>query len=334
MADKRKSIVLRFGIVYFFILFLFALVVYRIVVLQFVEKDKWLEVAEKNKKTDIRVKPNRGNIFASDGRLMASTIPTYYIYMDTRVPALHKDDGKLFKENVDSLALSLSKYFGDRSKDQYKLMLKKAYREGKGSVTIRGIIEKEEDGTTTKLIITEIPYQVIKSELVSKIAQLIKDKTIEGINKIRDESNKKGIRVVLELKRDACSDTIINLLFKHTQLQINIHIALLAISNNKPKLFTLKSALQEFINHRKIVLTKRTLYDKAKAEYQEHILAGIAKIINDTERVNKLLNEARSREEASDILKKEYLFSNEQARAVLDLRLYQLNAMERSKITS
>ena len=132
MADKRKSIVLRFGIVYFFILFLFALVVYRIVVLQFVEKDKWLEVAEKNKKTDIRVKPNRGNIFASDGRLMASTIPTYYIYMDTRVPALHKDDGKLFKENVDSLALSLSKYFGDRSQDQYKLMLKKAYREGRG----------------------------------------------------------------------------------------------------------------------------------------------------------------------------------------------------------
>ena len=136
MADKRKSIVLRFGIVYFFILFLFALVVYRIVVLQFVEKDKWLEVAEKNKKTDIRVKPNRGNIFASDGRLMASTIPTYYIYMDTRVPALHKDDGKLFKENIDSLALSLSKYFGDRSKDQYKLMLKKAYREGRGEVPL------------------------------------------------------------------------------------------------------------------------------------------------------------------------------------------------------
>lgn len=136
MADKRKSIVLRFGIVYFFILFLFALVVYRIVVLQFVEKDKWLEVAEKNKKTDIRVKPNRGNIFASDGRLMASTIPTYYIYMDTRVPALHKDDGKLFKENVDSLALSLSKYFGDRSKDQYKLMLKKAYREGRGEAPL------------------------------------------------------------------------------------------------------------------------------------------------------------------------------------------------------
>jgi DNA gyrase subunit A len=212
--------------------------------------------------------------------------------------------------------------------------IKKAYHQGKGSVTIRGIIEKEQEGSTTRLVITEIPYQVIKSELVSKIAQLVKDKIIEGINKVRDESNKKGIRVVLELKRDACSDTIINLLFKHTQLQINIHIALLAISNNKPKLFTLKSALQEFINHRKIILTKRTLYDKAKAEYQEHILAGIAKIINDTERVNKLLSGAHSKEEASEILKKEYLLSNEQARAVLDLRLYQLTAMERSKITN
>lgn len=136
MADKRKSIVLRFGIVYFIILFLFSLVVYRIVVLQFVEKDKWLEVASKNKKTDIRVKPNRGNIFACDGRLMASTIPTYNIYMDTRVPALHEKDGKLFDENIDSLALCLSAYFGDQTKDQYKLQLRKAYREGRSEAPL------------------------------------------------------------------------------------------------------------------------------------------------------------------------------------------------------
>jgi len=136
MADKRKSIVLRFGIVYFIILFLFSLVVYRIVVLQFVEKDKWLEVAAKNKKTDIKVKPNRGNIFACDGRLMASTLPTYNIYMDTRVPALHEDGGKLFDENIDSLALCLSAYFGDQTKDQYKLQLRKAYREGRSEALV------------------------------------------------------------------------------------------------------------------------------------------------------------------------------------------------------
>lgn len=136
MADKRKSIVLRFGIVYFIILFLFSLVIYRIVVLQFIEKDKWMEVAAKNKKTDIRVKPNRGNIFACDGRLMASTIPTYYIYMDTRVPALHENDGRLFKESIDSLSICLSTYFGDRSKEQYKLMLQKAFREGRSEAPI------------------------------------------------------------------------------------------------------------------------------------------------------------------------------------------------------
>lgn len=136
MADKRKSIVLRFGIVYFIILFLFSLVVYRIVVLQFVEKDKWLEVAAKNKKTDIKVKPNRGNIFACDGRLMASTLPTYNIYMDTRVPALHEDGGKLFDENIDSLALCLSAYFGDQTKDQYKLQLRKAFREGRSEALV------------------------------------------------------------------------------------------------------------------------------------------------------------------------------------------------------
>ena len=102
MADKRSNIVLKFGIVYFIILFAFGLIVYRIFILQFVERDEWLAVAAKNKKTDITVKPNRGNIFASDGRLMASSIPTYYVYMDTRVPALHEKEGKLFKEKVDS----------------------------------------------------------------------------------------------------------------------------------------------------------------------------------------------------------------------------------------
>ncbi|MBV5342451.1 penicillin-binding protein, partial [bacterium] len=104
MAGKRDSIVLRFGIVYFGIVLLFVAVLIRIIYLQTAEKDEWLAVAEKSKKSDIIVKPNRGNIFACDGRLMASSIPTYYIYMDTRVPALREDNGKLFKEKADSLA--------------------------------------------------------------------------------------------------------------------------------------------------------------------------------------------------------------------------------------
>ncbi len=136
MADKRNSIVFRFGIVYFTILFLFLLVVYRIVVLQFVEKDEWLALASKNKKSDIRVRPNRGNIYACDGRLMASSIPTYYIYMDTRVPALHANDGELFYENVDSLADRLSGFFRNKSKAEYKSMLKRAYRQGDGELQL------------------------------------------------------------------------------------------------------------------------------------------------------------------------------------------------------
>ena len=136
MADKRSNIVLKFGIVYFIILFAFGLIVYRIFILQFVERDEWLAVAAKNKKTDITVKPNRGNIFASDGRLMASSIPTYYVYMDTRVPALHEKEGILFKEKVDSLSQALSVFFGDKSSAEYKALLKKAYREGKGELQL------------------------------------------------------------------------------------------------------------------------------------------------------------------------------------------------------
>jgi cell division protein FtsI (penicillin-binding protein 3) len=136
MAGKRDSIVLRFGIVYFGIVLLFVAVLGRIIYLQTAEKDEWLAVAAKSKKTDILVKPNRGNIFACDGRLMASTIPTYYIYMDTRVPALRDDEGQLFKDKVDSLAVSLAGYFRDRTANDYKIMLKRAYRERKGELQL------------------------------------------------------------------------------------------------------------------------------------------------------------------------------------------------------
>jgi len=136
MAGKRDSIVLRFGIVYFLIVVLFLFIVGRIVVLQYIERDAWLAVAAKSKKSDIIVKPNRGNIYSCDGRLMASTIPTYYIYMDTRVPALHNDGGKLFTTKVDSLARSLSAFLGNRSSNDYKTLLLRAYREGKGELLL------------------------------------------------------------------------------------------------------------------------------------------------------------------------------------------------------
>jgi len=136
MPDKRKNIVVRFGIVYFIISILFLLVIYKIVQIQFFERNEWMKLAEKQKISDITVRPKRGNIFASDGRLLASSIPTYYVYMDLRVPALNKDDGKLFYENLDSLSLSLSNFFGDKSKVQYRNILLKAFREQDGNLLL------------------------------------------------------------------------------------------------------------------------------------------------------------------------------------------------------
>lgn len=136
MPDKRKNIVVRFGIVYFIISILFILVIYKIVQIQFFEKDEWMKLAEKQKISDITVRPKRGNIFASDGRLLASSIPTYYVYMDLRVPALNKDDGKLFYENLDSLSHSLSGFFGDKGKVQYRNMLLKAFKEQNGNMLL------------------------------------------------------------------------------------------------------------------------------------------------------------------------------------------------------
>lgn len=136
MPDKRKNIVVRFGIIYFIISILFVLVIYKIVQIQFFERNEWMKLAEKQKISDITVRPKRGNIFASDGRLLASSIPTYYVYMDLRVPALNKDDGKLFYENLDSLSLSLSNFFGDKSKVQYRNILLKAFREQDGNLLL------------------------------------------------------------------------------------------------------------------------------------------------------------------------------------------------------
>ena len=132
MADKRKNIVLRFGIVYTIICLSFLLVIYKIVVIQTIERHDWLALAAKNTKTNIVVKPNRGNIYACDGRLMASSIPTYYVYMDLRVPALHEKEGKLFTDNVDSVAIYLSSFFKDRTANEYNFLLRNAYKRGLG----------------------------------------------------------------------------------------------------------------------------------------------------------------------------------------------------------
>lgn len=137
MADKRKNIVLRFGIVYTIICLSFLLVIYKIVVIQTIERHNWLALAAKNTKTNIVVKPNRGNIYACDGRLMASSIPTYYVYMDLRVKALHEKEGKLFKDNIDSVSMNLSSFSGNKTAYEYKIALTKAFNKGKGEAEFK-----------------------------------------------------------------------------------------------------------------------------------------------------------------------------------------------------
>ncbi len=136
MVDLRKDIVVRFGIVYTIVCLTFILVVYKIVVIQTVERKDWLALSSKNVKADIVVKPTRGNIYACDGRLMASSIPSYYVYLDLRVPALHEHDGKLFKDNIDSLSLGLSEFFQDRTADEYKKIISNAYRSKRASLQL------------------------------------------------------------------------------------------------------------------------------------------------------------------------------------------------------
>lgn len=208
----------------------------------------------------------------------------------------------------------------------------RAYLEGRGSLVVRGVIELEETAKGHALIVTELPYQVIKADFIIKIASLVREKIIEGISNIRDESNKKGMRVFIELKRDAHAETIINLLYKHTSLQNNISIMMLALLDNRPQLFTLKKALQAFLEHRRVIVLKRSEFDCAKAEQQEHILAGIQKVTENAEAAIKLIRNAENSEEAARALENIFLLSSVQSKAVLELRLQRLTSLERDKI--
>lgn len=208
----------------------------------------------------------------------------------------------------------------------------KAYNEGRGTLTVRGITNIEETNKGTAIIITEIPYLVVKAELIIKIAELVRDKIVEGISNIRDESNKQGMRIVIELKRDAHPETILNLLYKHTSLQNNFSINMLALLENKPQVFTLKSALKAFLEHRRDVITRRTIFERDKARGQEHILAGLQKITENVKLTIELISQAESPDAAAQLLINQYGLSQEQVKAVLDLRLQRLTSLERKNI--
>ena len=209
-----------------------------------------------------------------------------------------------------------------------------AYHEGKGVVQMRGKAFTETVKRTGKeqIIISEIPYMVNKKRLIEQIAELVNDKKIEGIGDLRDESDRDGMRIVIELKRDAVAEIIINQLHKHTQLQDSFGMNMLAIVDGKPKLLTLKEALKCFLDHRKEVVTRRTAYDLRKAEERLHILEGYRIALDNLDAVITLIRNSQDPKVAKEGLMSNFALSEIQAQAILDLRLQRLTGLERDKI--
>ncbi|MGH9804820.1 MAG: DNA gyrase subunit A, partial [Candidatus Acidiferrales bacterium] len=211
--------------------------------------------------------------------------------------------------------------------------IEQAYRTGRGSFNIRAKAAIEEAGKEKQnIVVTEIPYQVNKARLIEKIAELVTEKKIEGIGDIRDESDREGMRIVLELKRGEQPEIILNNLYKHTQMQVSFGMIMLAIVNGQPKELGLIEALQLFINHRVDVVRRRTQYELMKARQREHILLGFKKALDHLDAIIKLIRASKSPADAKAGLMKRWDFTDAQAQAILDLQLHRLTQLEREKI--
>jgi DNA gyrase subunit A len=209
-----------------------------------------------------------------------------------------------------------------------------AYETGRGIIRVRGRATVEEDKKSGResIIITEIPYQVNKARLIEKIAELMKEKQIEGIQYVRDESDRRGMRIALGLKRDQVAGVVLNQLYKHTQMENSFGIIFLAVVDNRPEVLSLKEILQNFILHRKEVVIRRTRFELAKAEARAHILEGLKIALDNLDAVVTLIRESPSPVEARERLMARFNLSAIQAQAILDMRLQRLTGLEREKI--
>lgn len=208
----------------------------------------------------------------------------------------------------------------------------KAYQTGRGSLILRAVVAEEEGKKGTQLVVTQLPYMVNKSELIIRIADLVKEKIIEGVSNIRDESDKRGMRLVIELKKGEIPSVTINQLYKHTSLQTSVSILMLALLDNKPTIFTLRRMLDEFLIHRRTTVVKRTEFDLKKAQAREHILSGLLIALDNIDNIIELIKKSQSAEDASVALNAKYLLSVEQAKAILEMRLQRLTGLERDKL--
>ena len=212
--------------------------------------------------------------------------------------------------------------------------IRQAYETGKGVIQLRAraLVERDRKGERENIVITELPYQTNKAKLIERIAELVQEKTIEGISNIRDESDREGMRVVVELKRNEVSEVILNQLYKHTQMQTSFGIILLAIHQNQPKLLTLKEMLHFFIQHRQEVVIRRSRFELNKAEARAHILEGLKKAIDHIDAIIATIKASKTPKEAKDRLMEKFAFSDEQAQAILEMRLQRLTNLEQRKI--
>ena len=211
--------------------------------------------------------------------------------------------------------------------------IKKAYKTGKGNAIIRSRTEIEDmPGGKSRIIVTEIPYQVNKAKLIESIADLVKQKRIEGISDVHEQSDREGMRIVIEVKKDVSPQVVLNLLFKHTQMQISNPMIMLALVDGVPKVLNLKEILEAYIKHQKDVVTRRTKYDLDKAQEREHILLGLVKALANIDEVVELLKRSRDRADAVVNLCDRFELSEKQANAILDMRLQRLTSLEVEKL--
>ncbi|MFR9193428.1 MAG: DNA gyrase subunit A [Anaerovoracaceae bacterium] len=212
-----------------------------------------------------------------------------------------------------------------------KTPVREAYRTGQGKAVVRAVTEIEEGSHgKQQIVVTEIPYQVNKARLIEKIADLVRDKRVEGITAIRDESNRKGMRIVIELKRDTNANIVLNRLYKHTQLQDSISMIMLALVDGKPKILNLREMISEYLKHQKEVVTRRTIYDKKKAEARAHILEGYLIALDNIDEIIRIIR--NSYNDAKEKLMERFELSEIQAQAILDMQLRRLQGLEKEKI--
>lgn len=211
--------------------------------------------------------------------------------------------------------------------------VEEAYRTGRGKIRVRSVtdIETMANGKS-RIIVTEIPYMVNKARLIEKIAELVKDKKIDGITDLRDESNREGMRICIELRKDVNANVIMNQLYKHTQLQDSFGVIMLALVNNEPKVMNLKDVLTHYIIHQEEVVTRRTQYDLNKAEERDHILQGLLIALDNIDEVISIIRGSANTQTAKEGLIKRFALTDAQAQAIVDMRLRALTGLEREKL--